>query len=158
MIEEAANRDLFASGARCLVNPVNAAGQPENGLPNAFFQKYPTMLSGYKGMCAQGAMRPGRIWEFQDPATGIWIINIPVKQEAADVTDPKWVDEGLEELARFARRMEIMSIALPAMGCARSGFPFHEFQELVKKHFTKTCKKVIVYAPLPVRAARGRRR
>ena len=150
MIQEANNRDLFASGLRCLVNPVNSSGRMKEGLPAAFLQKFPTMVSGYKGMCAQRALRPGRIWMFQDPASGVWIANLSVRESEGSRSQLSWVDEGLCELARKVREFDIQSVAIPALGCENGGgVEWHQVQEMVAKYFEHAKAEILIYPPCP---------
>lgn len=160
MIQEAHNRDILASSARCLVNPVSSCGSGKLGLCALFLSKYPTMLSGYKGMCAQSAMRPGRLWMFQDPASGVWLANLSVREREGEPCQVEWIDMGISELARKVREFEIPSIAIPALGCDDGGeMEWHQVQAMVEKHFVRTRAEVILYPPCPPKgAARWSRR
>lgn len=150
MIQEAHNRDILASGARCLVNPVSSCGGVKDGLCAQYMQKYPTMVPWFRGMCAQRALPPGQLWMFQDPASGVWIANIAVKPKEGEGSSLDWVDSGLLELARKVRQYEIMSVAIPALGCEdNGGNEWHEVQSLVGKHFGRCNATVIIYPPTP---------
>lgn len=150
MIQEAHNRDILASNARCLVNPVSACGGGKGVLCSQFLTKYPTMLSGYRGMCAQRALRPGRLWMFQDPASGVWVANVAVREKEGEPCIMEWVENGIMELARKVREFEIPSIAIPALGCDDGGgAEWHQVQALVEKHFARTRADVLLYPPCP---------
>lgn len=159
MIQEAHNRDILASGARCLVNPVSSCGGVKGHLCAIFLAKYPTMLSGYRGMCAQKAMKPGRLWMFQDPASGVWIANISVREKEGAPSSLEWVDVGICELARKVREFEIKSVAIPALGCEDAGgVEWHQVQSAVEKHFARTRADVIMYPPCVPRGSKWSRR
>jgi hypothetical protein len=154
VIQEAHNRDILSSGARCLVNPVSACGGTKEGLCSLFVQKYPTMISGFRGMCAQRALVPGNLWMFQDPASGVWIANVAVRHKEGETSSLDWVDRGLFELARKVRQFEIISVAIPALGCEdNGGNEWHEVQGLVSKHFERTNATIIIYPPAPPKSS-----
>lgn len=150
MIIEARNRDILASGARCLVNPVSACGEYREGLCGQFMQRYPTMMSGFRGMCAQRALAPGRLWMFQDPASGVWIANLSVRAKDGEPSSLEWADQALSELARKVRQFDIISVAIPALGCGpKGGNEWCQVQALIEKHFARVNAEVIIYPPVP---------
>lgn len=101
-------------------------------------------------MCAQGALVPGQLWMFQDPASGIWIANVAVRSKEGEASCMEWVERGLSELARKMRQFEIVSVAIPALGCEdNGGNEWHEVQGLIGKYFERSNATVILYPPTP---------
>lgn len=123
--------DIFASGAQCLVVPVNTIGVAGKGLALQFRKRFPSWYASYQERCRQ------RIYDAGD------FLAIPVKNGAVMVgefytkthwRDPSYlrhISTGLIDLAHEYRSLGMGSIAVPPVGCGLGGLDWDEVKPLV---------------------------
>ncbi|HEU4399204.1 MAG TPA: SLOG family protein, partial [Actinomycetota bacterium] len=107
--------DLFGSGARTLVNPVNTAGVMGAGLAAEFRRRFPDLDADYRRRCATGQVRLGQPYLYRT-ATGVQVINFPTKGHWRAPSRLADVDQGLAYLGAHASGWQLGSLAVPALG------------------------------------------
>ena len=146
--------DIFDSPAQVLTNTVNCVGVMGKGVALEFRNRFPQMFSDYKTKCAQGNVKPGQpyLWE-NDSAQ---VLNFPTKRHWRDNSLLQDIEDGLKYLASSYQRMGIQSMAMPALGCGLGGLKWSEVQPLISKHLGSIPDlDVYVYEPQGTVAVRS---
>ena len=115
--------DILQADVEALVNPVNCVGVMGRGLALAFKAAFPGNFVAYERACARGDVLPGRMFVF---ATGHlarpkYIINFPTKRHWREKSRIEDIEAGLGALRDEVERLEIRSIAVPALGAGLGG-------------------------------------
>ena len=113
--------DIFAQPAEAIVNPVNCVGVMGRGLALQFKHRYPDAFLAYRHACAEGRVRPGRMFTFDTGCDGPrWIVHFPTKRHWRDRSAIGDIEAGLRDLAAIVARHGLPSIAIPPIGCGRA--------------------------------------
>jgi O-acetyl-ADP-ribose deacetylase (regulator of RNase III) len=139
-------RSIFESEAQALVNPVNCVGVMGRGLAKDFATIYPEMVQSYISVCRKG-FNPGEVhtWKAE---SGKYIINFPTKVHWRDPSKLEYIIKGLEGLLETCKKMNIHSIAIPALGCGLGQLDWPTVKDLILKQFDGTGIVVDLYEPL----------
>lgn len=145
--------DIFASSADVLVNPVNTVGVSGKGLALEFAKNFPENQRSYEQACADKRVRLGELFTtFKSPTQAKTIVNFPTKGHWKFPSKIKWIEKGLDELAIFIEDEEIMSIAIPALGCGEGKLMWSEVRPLIEatlSHFDGTDIYIYEYIETP---------
>lgn len=132
LIIEKTNGDIFASGAKALVDPSNCVGVKGAGLSLAFKNRYgDDLMRPYRDACRSGDFRPGRIMPINVPG-GI-VICFPTKNHWRDPSRIEWIYSGMSALMRFLRDTQFSSVAIPALGCGRGELQWDEVYPVIER-------------------------
>ncbi len=124
--------DIFQSGAMAMVNPVNCIGEMGKGLAAAFKRQYPDNFYYYRRVCEKGLMQPGKVLTVPMPGNNPhYVINFPTKRHWKDKTYMEDIEMGLQDLARVLHRLQIQSIAIPALGCGLGGLDWQVVKPII---------------------------
>jgi O-acetyl-ADP-ribose deacetylase (regulator of RNase III) len=149
--------DLFASGARTLVNPVNTVGVMGAGLAAEFRRRFPDLDTDYRRRCAAGQLRLGQPYLYRT-AAGVQVINFPTKGDWRAPSRLADLDQGLVYLAAHATEWQLGSLAVPALGTGLGGLAWEQVGPLLYRHLHDLDVPVTLYAPPatpPERATTG---
>jgi O-acetyl-ADP-ribose deacetylase (regulator of RNase III) len=148
VIMEYGFKDIFESGARCIVNTVNCHAHHlkpgrQMGLAKAFEERFPDIQPRFKDACSKGLMKPGSVLIFRiDSKTGkrsaegdLFIANVATKDHWRDKSKISWVRTGVQKLAMAVEKKRIPSIAIPQMGAGLGGLPWKDVQLEVHEAF-----------------------
>lgn len=126
--------DLLQADADALVNTVNTEGVMGKGVALQFARRFPEMLSAYKTACVAGQVRPGRmhVFECEEMFGPRYIINFPTKRHWRSPSRIEDIEAGLAALVREIARLNIRSIALPALGCGNGGLDWDDVFPRIK--------------------------
>ena len=115
--------DIFDESAEALVNSVNCVGVMGRGIARQFKSAFPDNYEAYRAACERGEVRPGQMFVFE--RSGLdhprYIVNFPTKRHWRSKSKLADVVAGLEALANEIKRLEIRSIALPALASDLGG-------------------------------------
>ena len=125
---------IFDYSVDALVNPVNCVGVAGAGLAKKFREKYPENQKQYVWECHQGIMRPGHLG-ITHVGIGLpkYIINFPTKIDWREDAKIKHIEAGLEVLERAISWFDIISIAIPALGCGLGGLSWLGVKPLIEE-------------------------
>lgn len=123
--------NLLDSSARGLVNPVNCVGVAGAGLARQFRTRWPDQVAEYSAFCRTGKMLPGVVHDALIPG-GKRILSVPTKKHWQDDSTIEIVAMGLAGLKRYLEDTELVSVALPALGCGLGGLPKWQVVQLVR--------------------------
>lgn len=142
--------NLLDDQSEALVNTVNTVGVMGKGIALQFKQAYPAVFRNYQKECKNGNVEVGQMHvvatnQLVGPK---YIINFPTKQHWREKSKMVYVEEGLKDLIRIARELEIKSIAIPPLGCGNGGLEWSEVKPLIKESFANESLDVHVYEPM----------
>jgi O-acetyl-ADP-ribose deacetylase (regulator of RNase III) len=143
MIEDATG-DLLSAAVDALVNPVNTVGVMGKGLALAFKKRFPDNFTAYRA--ADVAI--GKMFVFERSVAPRWIINFPTKRHWRDASRLEDIRAGLVDLVEQLRHREILSVAIPALGCGLGGLEWKD----VRPTIVDACgeipaARVLLFAP-----------
>jgi O-acetyl-ADP-ribose deacetylase (regulator of RNase III) len=143
--------NLLEADVDSLVNPVNTQGVMGKGLALAFKNEFPENFRAYAQACQSGQVRTGQMFITEQQALlgPRWIINFPTKQHWRDPSKLEWIDQGLEDLRAVLTEKQILSVAIPPLGCGLGGLDW----ELVKPRIEDALAdiagtRILIFEPL----------
>jgi O-acetyl-ADP-ribose deacetylase (regulator of RNase III) len=128
--------NILETAAEAVVNPVNCVGVMGRGLALAIRQAYPANYVAYREACARGDVRVGGMFTYDRGATAgnpRYVVNFPTKQDLRRKSRIEWIESGLIALVAEVRRLEITSIAVPALGCGLGGLNWADVRPFVDR-------------------------
>lgn len=128
--------DIFTLEVEAVVNPVNTEGIMGKGLAFHFKKMYPEMYKQYQLLCAQGKLRVGKLFVYTQSKEYPYIVNFPTKKRWRAPAKLSYIDEGLHKLARLISDKQILSIAIPALGCGCGQLPWEEVYPCIVHHLS----------------------
>jgi O-acetyl-ADP-ribose deacetylase (regulator of RNase III) len=119
--------DLFNSDVEALVNTVNCVGVMGRGVALQFKKRFPDNFKVYEKTCKQKKMIPGKmlVYETNSTINPKYIVNFPTKRHWRGASRMEDIDVGLSDLATVIRAKNIISIALPPLGCGLGGLDWN---------------------------------
>lgn len=138
--------DLLRDDAWGLVNPVNTAGVMGKGLARQFKRAFPDVFAAYAEACGDGRVRPGEV--FAVPADeGRWVLNFPTKRHWRSRSRLDDIEAGLDDLVRVLVELEIVSVAVPPLGCGHGGLEWGAVRGLIGAKLGSLDVDVRLYVP-----------
>jgi len=144
--------DIFASGAEALVNTVNCVSVMGKGIALAVKRRFPKVYADYRYACEVGLVAPGHIFI---SATGLWppegprfVVNLPTKRHWREPSRLDDVRAGLVSLVKVLPTLGVISVAVPALGCANGGLAWNDVRPLILEALEALPFLVLVYPPL----------
>lgn len=126
--------NIFEKEVDGIVNPVNCDGIMGKGLALEFRTHFPDNYAKYVRACKKGDVDIGIMFITFDQREYGHIINFPTKKTWRMKSKIEWIKEGLIDLRWAIVNYEIMSIAIPALGCGLGGLNFEQVQPLIEKY------------------------
>jgi len=126
--------NILNDDAEALVNPVNCVGVMGKGLAFQFKQAYPDNYKAYEAACKRSEVQPGQLFVYRNEGLSkpYYIINFPTKSDWRGKSHIEYIESGLEELVKVVRQKQIMSIAIPPLGCGLGGLDWTEVKNLIE--------------------------
>lgn len=156
MIEEVRG-NLLAAEVDALVNTVNTVGVMGKGIALQFRRAYPAMFDAYVKACKAGEVEIGKmhVWPTGQLSGPRYVINFPTKKHWKGGSRLEYIDDGLVDLLRVVRDLDIASIAVPPLGAGNGGLVWSEVRPRVAEAFAEEPDlKVLLYSPSGAPAAR----
>lgn len=125
--------DLLKETTDAIVNTVNCVGVMGKGIALQFKQRWPANFKQYEAASKRKEIKPGRMFiydlgEWEKPR---YIINFPTKMHWRGDSKLEYVENGLRDLVRQVKRLDIKSISLPPLGCGNGGLDWDDVRELI---------------------------
>ena len=145
MIKIITNGNLFESDCQAIVNTVNCVGVMGGGIALAFKQKFPDMYQDYKNACDNNELKPGfmHVWKKDN----LIIINFPTKDKVQFDSKIEYIESGLLALIEIIEKLEIKSIAIPALGCGLGGLDWNVVKNLIIKTLDNLDCEILLFEP-----------
>lgn len=148
---ETTSGDLLKAPVEALVNAINTVGVMGKGIALQFRQAYPQMFRDYARACRSGKVQLGKM-HIHDLGSGLavgprWIINFPTKAHWREQSRLADIEAGLKDLVGVIERLQIRSVAVPALGCGLGGLNWTDVHALIDAALGKLPDvKVLVFA------------
>lgn len=126
--------NIFEMEVDAIVNPVNCDGIMGKGLALEFRNHFPDNYRKYVKACKKGDIDIGLLFVTFDQREYPYIINFPTKKTWRMKSKVEWVKEGLIDLRWAIVNYEIVSIAIPALGCGLGGLNMEQVKPLIEEH------------------------
>lgn len=148
---ESTTGDLLRANADALVNAVNCVGVMGRGVAAQFKRAYPANFVAYAEACKRGDVTPGRMFVVptHQLAGPRFIVNFPTKRHWKTSSRMEDIESGLVALVAEVRRLDVRSIAIPALGCGLGGLDWNEVRPRIEHAFQEaTDVRVMLFEPL----------
>jgi O-acetyl-ADP-ribose deacetylase (regulator of RNase III) len=142
--------NLLKADTDALVNAVNCVGVMGKGIALQFRKAFPENFKEYAKECKNGNMRIGKMFVH---STGKlfppkYIINFPTKRHWKGKSRLDDIKQGLDDLEKVVRDLNIKSIAIPPLGSGLGGLNWAEIRSLIVESFTNIPDvEVLIYEP-----------
>lgn len=144
--------NLFDADVEAIVNAVNCVGVMGKGIALEFKRRFPSNFIAYKAACDAGKLQLGRVFIHDEgpSATPRYIVNFPTKNHWRNPSRLEDIGIGLDSLVAEIDRLQIHSIAIPALGCGLGGLDWRHVRAELENRLNacKTCK-IKVFQPVP---------
>jgi O-acetyl-ADP-ribose deacetylase (regulator of RNase III) len=142
--------NLLEADAEALVNTVNTVGVMGKGIALQFKRAFPENFRAYEKASKRGDLEIGKMFifdlgEFSSPR---FVINFPTKEHWRGNSRLEYIESGLKDLVKEVKRLNIKSIAIPALGCSNGGLDWQDVYPRIEKAFANETAEVLLYAPL----------
>ncbi|MDB5218708.1 MAG: Appr-p processing protein [Myxococcaceae bacterium] len=124
------------------------------GLALAFREAFPDVFREYERACHAREIVPGRVQVVETKAKRgpKYVINFPTKRHWRDRSDLDDIKAGVADLAVQMGKLEIVSIAIPALGCGLGGLLWNDVRKVIMitlsaKVAVKGSVRVVLFEP-----------
>lgn len=141
--------NILEESADALVNTVNCVGVMGKGLALQFKQAFPENFHKYKNACAVKEVQAGKMFIVATEQLFLprYIINFPTKRHWREKSQMADIRSGLAALIQDVQRLDIQSIAMPALGCGNGGLDWQEVRPSIEAAFASLPEvEVIIFA------------
>jgi len=136
--------NIFQSPAQVLVNTVNTVGVMGKGIALEFKKLYPEMFEIYQERCETGKFNIGNLLLYKTPNK--WILNFPTKRHWRQSSKIEFIEKGLQNFIRNYNKVNIHSIAFPALGCGNGELNFErEVQPMMEAYLKHLLIDIFIY-------------
>lgn len=150
--------NLLEADAEALVNTVNTVGVMGKGIALQFRQAFPQVYDIYRKTCDRKEMKPGKVLLV---ATGRlvnprYVINFPTKRHWKENSRLEDIEIGLTDLVQVVKENQILSIAIPPLGCGNGVLDWGIVRPLIENAFAELPDiQVFIYEPNGAPAAKA---
>jgi len=132
-----ARGNLLEADVEALVNTVNCVGVMGKGIALQFKHAFPDNFRHYERACRAHEIRLGHMFivptdRLNNPK---YIINFPTKNHWRGKSRIEDIESGLAALVQDVERLDIRSIAIPALGCSNGGLEWADVAPLIMAAF-----------------------
>lgn len=129
--------NLLEAPVEALVNTVNCVGYMGKGIALQFKQAFPVNFKAYEIACHAGDMVPGKMLIHDNGGliNPRYIINFPTKRHWKGKSRIEDIESGLKALVADVKRLGILSIAVPPLGCGLGGLEWRVVRPMIEQTF-----------------------
>lgn len=141
--------NILESDAQAVVNTVNCVGVMGKGIALQFKQAYPANFADYLAACRRKLIKPGVMFVHRTGRLGNpqFVINFPTKRHWKGKSKIEDIKVGLNALRHEIERLNITSIAIPALGCGNGGLDWNEVRPLIEDALSGLNVDALIYPP-----------
>src|SRR5688572_27442847 len=148
MTIERGRGNLLTADVDALVNTVNTEGIMGKGLALQFKKAFPENFASYERACKAGEVETGRMHVVARLASPRFIINFPTKRHWRHPSKLEYIRDGLDDLIEHVKRLDIVSIAIPPLGCGNGGLDWSVVRPIVLDAFASVPNvRVLLFEP-----------
>jgi O-acetyl-ADP-ribose deacetylase (regulator of RNase III) len=147
---------VFKSGnimnSKCfaLVNTVNTVGVMGKGIALQFKNEFPHNFVVFRASCIGQKIKIGKLLVVKHASLLMGerlIINFPTKTNWRFGAEYTYIEQGLISLAQLIEAKQIVSIAIPALGCGNGGLNWDKVRLLIIQHLGAQNSVIEIYEP-----------
>ncbi|MBA9079811.1 type II toxin-antitoxin system antitoxin DNA ADP-ribosyl glycohydrolase DarG [Rufibacter quisquiliarum] len=121
--------NILKANTQALINTVNCEGYMGKGIAYQFKLEYPENNEAYIKACKSGELKVGSIFPFKEEEK--IIINFPTKDKWREKSKYEYIESGIKSLKAFIINENIISIAIPPLGCGNGGLKWPVVKEII---------------------------
>lgn len=127
--------NILHEQTQAIVNTVNTVGVMGKGLALQFKKAFPGNFEVYKKACDDKLLSTGQVLSV--PLNSMnpphYVINFPTKAHWKSPSKLEYIESGLDALKQEVKRLNIQSVALPALGSGLGGLEWGEVDKIIQK-------------------------
>lgn len=157
--------DMFFSGLQTLTVSVNTRGVMGKGLASRAKYQFPDVYVNYQDVCRSRTLRMGQPFLYKreggldtqladcpsylkkGPNHNTWFLLFPTKDDWRRPALKEGIINGLEWLVNNYERLEIKSLAIPALGCGLGNLEWSDMGPILCQYLAKLKIPVQLYIP-----------
>jgi len=153
--------DMFFSKMQTLTISVNIVGVMGKGIASRTRYQFPDVFVYYQDLCKRRELKMGipilykrdksvndfLSADYLDDAESTWFLLFPTKTHFKYNSDPRGIEKGLIWIKDNYEKLDIKSIALPALGCGLGNLPWSQIGPLMVKYLRELNIPVAIYLP-----------
>jgi O-acetyl-ADP-ribose deacetylase (regulator of RNase III) len=141
--------NLLDAPVQALVNTVNTVGVMGKGIALQFKNIFPENAKVYTEAVKEGKVKLGEVLVVPVNPIGTvkYIINFPTKGHWRYPSKLAWIQSGLKDLKQKIQEYNIVSVALPPLGCGNGGLNWDEVKPVIENALKDLQTDIIVYEP-----------
>lgn len=113
------------------------------GIALSFKERYPEMFRGYKAICDQNLLEPGKLWLWQ--GSEHWILNFPTKIHWRNPSRIEWIESGLKKFVAGYESLGIRDISFPRLGCGNGGLNWDDVRPLMEHYLSPLPIQIFIH-------------
>jgi len=125
--------NILHDQADAIINTVNTVGVMGKGLALQFKKAFPDNFKVYKKSCDDKSLITGQVLTV--PLSSLnapfYIINFPTKAHWRSKSKIEYIEQGLLSLKDEVKRLNLKSVAIPALGSGLGGLPWREVETAI---------------------------
>ncbi|MCS0218237.1 macro domain-containing protein [Vibrio alginolyticus] len=128
--------NILHDQADAIINTVNTVGVMGKGLALQFKKAFPENFKVYKKACDDKSLVTGQVLSvsLNSMNAPYYVINFPTKAHWKGKSKLEFIEQGLDSLKAEVKRLDLKSVAIPALGSGLGGLPWHQVDKLINKH------------------------
>lgn len=132
MIRYIEKGDIFdISGVTSYAHGCNCAGAMGRGIAVQFKEKFPKMYSEYKTLCANGAYRPGDVFDYNYGEGHVY--NLATQESWRTQAKLEYIGQAVARMLELAERENVTKIAMPAIGAGLGGLKWADVKTVLDR-------------------------
>lgn len=126
--------NILHDQADAIINTVNTVGVMGKGLALQFKKAFPDNFKVYKKACDDKSVVTGQVLpvSLNSISAPYYIINFPTKAHWKANSKLEYIEQGLESLKAEVKRLDLKSVAIPALGSGLGGLPWQQVEQLIQ--------------------------
>lgn len=126
--------NILHDQADAIINTVNTVGVMGKGLALQFKKAFPDNFKVYKKACDNKLVTTGQVLpvSLNSISAPFYIINFPTKAHWKGKSQLEYIEQGLESLKTEVKRLELKSVAIPALGSGLGGLPWQDVEQMIQ--------------------------
>ena len=131
--------NILHDQADAIINTVNTVGVMGKGLALQFKKAFPDNFKVYKKSCDDNSLVTGQVLSVSTNSMNapFYIINFPTKAHWKEKSKLEYIEQGLESLKAEVKRLNLKSVAIPALGSGLGGLPWHQVEQLIQSSLSQ---------------------
>tara|TARA_R110000796_G_scaffold168537_3_gene285443 strand:+ start:358 stop:1443 length:1086 start_codon:yes stop_codon:yes gene_type:complete len=127
--------NILHDQADAIINTVNTVGVMGKGLALQFKKAFPGNFNVYKKACDDKSLVTGQVLSVSLNSINApyYVINFPTKAHWKGKSKLEYIEQGLESLKVEVKRLELKSVAIPALGSGLGGLPWQQVEKLINE-------------------------